>query len=388
MNIKLRFPVLILALMLCILPLTSSASTVFAFEAPSYDVYVGKTQKIKPVAQGIDGKLTYAWSSSDEKVATVKDGTVKGISAGIAVITCIGTAKDGTSYKASFTSNVLIQSAKITADKKEVTLAPRDNKIGMYQTYTPVLTIEPENASNKELEWSSSSGVAYVDESGRIVSSWGAGTASITGKAKDGSGKSVKIKVTVPKCYVTEKSITITEPSGAEFGYIYASVNGISMYSTRVKGNFFEIDEKDDDESGMSIVSVTPVKAGSGSISFVRNGSTLATVKIKVEKSAIRDKSTYPIMDIEKVIANKESSIGLRVHQEGIIVATDGETVFAYVDGESRQYFAFIKKDNQVFEKDHKYLIYGVIEDFVPFTSETGLSYDCPLLSDVSFKRI
>ena len=81
MNIKLRFPILILALLLGILPLASSASAIFAFEAPSYDVYVGKTEKVKPVAQGIDGKLTYAWSSSDEKVATVKDGTVKGISA-------------------------------------------------------------------------------------------------------------------------------------------------------------------------------------------------------------------------------------------------------------------------------------------------------------------
>lgn len=388
MNFKKRLPVYILILLLCILPMASIASAVFAFDAPSYDLYVGKTLKTKPVAQGIDGKLTYTWSSSDENVAAVKDGTVKGISAGKAVITCIGTAKDGASYKASFTANVLIQITKITADSKEITLAPVDRKVSSYQTYTPVLTIEPENASNKELEWSSSSGVASVDESGRIVSSWGAGTATITGKAKDGSEKSVKIKVTVPKCYVTENSITITEPSGAEFAYIYASVNGISMYSTRVKGNFFEIDERDDDETGMSIVNVKPVKAGSGSISFVRNGSTLATVKIKVEKSAIRDKSTYPIMDIEKVIANKESSIGLRVHQEGIIVGVDGETVFAYVENESRQYFSFVRKYNQFFEKDDKYLIYGVIKEFVPFTSETGLSYDCPLLSDVSFKRI
>lgn len=391
MSMRLRFSVTLLALILCILPISMSAETVFAFDSPSYDVYVGKTMKAKPVAQGIEGKLTYVWSSSDESVATVKDGTVKGIAAGQAVITCTGTIKDGASYTASFTADVLIQTTRIKADKLEITLAPRDSwshKTSEYSTFTPVITIEPENASNKQLEWSSSKeGIANVSEDGVITAGWSAGTATITGKAKDESGKTVKIKVTVPKCYVTEKSITVKEEAGVQFGYVYASVGGISAYSTRVKGDAFSISEERDDDQGIRTVTITPKKAGTGSISFVRNGSTLATVNVKVEKSAVRDKSTYPAMDILKVLADKEASAGAKVHQVGIIAGSDEDTMFAYVDGEVRQYFAFMNLDEKPFEPGDQYLVYGVIEDYVQYTTDTGLTYDCPRLINVSFEK-
>lgn len=391
MKINLRSSVVFLALILCLLPMSSSAESVFAFEAPSYDVYVGKTIKAKPVAQGIEGKLTYVWSSSDESIATVKDGTIKGISAGQAVINCTGTIKDGASYTASFIANVLIQMTKIKSDKSEITLAPRDSwskKTSEYSTFTPVVTIEPDNASNKQLEWSSSKeGVAGVSEDGVITARSSAGTATITGKAKDGSGKTVKIKVTVPKCFVTEKSITIKEETGAQFGYVYASVGGISVYSTKVKGDAFSIDEEQDDDQGIKIVTIKPKKAGTGSISFVRNGSTLATVNVKVEKSSVRDKSTYPAMDVLKILADKDANAGAKVHQVGVIAGVDGDTIFAYVDGEARQYFAFMNLDKKSFEPGDQYLVYGVIEDYVPYTTDTGLTYDCPRLTNVSFEK-
>lgn len=382
----------ILSVMICLMPLMGlSENSAFAFEASRYDLYVGKMLKVKPVAQGIKEKLSYTWSSSDETVATVKDGTIKGISAGQSVITCTATAKDGQSYEASFTANVQVQIKKITSDVNKLTLAPRDigSKQNPFSTARPVISIEPSDASVQKLAWSSSNeAVANVDEEGVITASYSSGTATITGKAMDDSGKTVKITVTVPKCFVTEKNITVTEESGAEFYYIYSSVNGISFYSTRVKGKAFDIDEEEDEKTGMNLVKIRPLAVGSGSISFVRNGSTLATVNVKVDKSAVRNQSTYPLMDIDRVLKEKEDSLGKNVHQIGVIAGSEGDRVYAYTDTEPRHYFAFSKTDEMDVAAGGQYLVYGKIQEYIMYTTETGLSYECPLLSHVTVNKM
>ena len=87
----------------------AESDPVFAFESFEYEVIVGKVVKITPIMQNIEDnkKATYTWSSSDESIATVKKGTVKGIKRGKAKIECIATLKDGGTYIASCTVDVI-----------------------------------------------------------------------------------------------------------------------------------------------------------------------------------------------------------------------------------------------------------------------------------------
>ncbi len=268
----------------------------FGFDQSEYNVPVGKTVKLKTIAQGIDGKLTLAWASSDESVAVVKNGGAKGVAPGAAAITCTATAKDGSSYSAVCTVNVNLPVKKLTADIKSVTLGAMPYQMNAnteqptpYYQCRPTVTIEPSDATRQELEWSSSNPyIASVDNTGMITGR-GYGKATVTGKTTDGSGKSVSVKVAVPLCYTTESSLVITDPSGAVFGYLYTPVSGINMYGMKVKGSCFDYTSEPGTVSGdeMRFLRLTPLKAGSGSISFIRNGRVIATVKVKVEKSAI-----------------------------------------------------------------------------------------------------
>ena len=189
-----------LVLLLCTCCLTVyAAEEIFAFEDLQYSVLLNKSITLKPVAQNIAGTLSYTWSSSDENVATVQNGQVKGKSSGEAVITCSATSKDGNTYTATCVVQVIVPITSIKAEKNSVELAPGS---GMYYTgfgkaadtesynrYKPVLTFSPADATNKTLEWSSENiSVATVDANGTIYGR-GAGTTRIVGKATDGSGQ-------------------------------------------------------------------------------------------------------------------------------------------------------------------------------------------------------
>lgn len=77
--------------------------------------------------------------------------------------------------------------------------------------------VSPSNANNKKLTWTSSNKrVATVTSSGK-VKAVAAGTAVITAKAKDGSGKKAVCKITVKKAAGTTTGGTVTSnPSTGE----------------------------------------------------------------------------------------------------------------------------------------------------------------------------
>ena len=255
-----------------------------SFENESYQVLVKKTITLKPGTQGIEEKLKYEWESSNPEIAKVKAGKVTGVAAGTATITCTATGKSEKTYTAQCTVEVLQPVTKITTAQKKVEL-PSD------VSFSPEITVEPENATIKNLEWSTSNPnvIMVFDEGvfkdGRIRTT-GAGKATLTGKATDGSGKSVKITVTVPKVYVTQKKITITDPKGVEFGYQY-NVSG--FLTMGIQGDAISTDGMDD-KDGLEMMRLIPQKAGTSSIIFTVNGRKALTVKVTVEKSALSEK--------------------------------------------------------------------------------------------------
>jgi len=153
-------------------------------ELPVQDIQLmnkgkGNSYTIKPITVGAKGKVE--WSSSDDKVATVKNGKITGKTQGEAVITA--------SY------NGLIQTCNVTVVEKA--LAVDNEHVQMYvggtKTETAKLTAYYDTRK-VQATWKTSNGsVATVDASGNV---WavGAGEAVLTAHY---NGKEDSCKITV-----------------------------------------------------------------------------------------------------------------------------------------------------------------------------------------------
>lgn len=155
-------------------------------------VNVGSSLKLKATAKPTNASiLTYKWTSSNTKVATVaSNGTVKGIKAGTATITCAAT--DGSGKKATCKITVKnVPVSSITLNKTSITVYPA-------KSYTLKAMVAPTNATTPAVKWTSSDTTAATVSSTGVVKGVKAGkTATITCAATDGSGKKATCKVTV-----------------------------------------------------------------------------------------------------------------------------------------------------------------------------------------------
>lgn len=118
------------------------------------------------------------WTSSDEEVATVQDGVVSTLAPGTVVIT-VSTVEGN--FKATCTIEVIVSVSNVTLNEDSVTLEVGDE-------FELEATISPNNATNKEVIWSSSNEDVVVVEDG-LVTAVGAGSATVTGTTVDGEFK-------------------------------------------------------------------------------------------------------------------------------------------------------------------------------------------------------
>ena len=94
-----------------------------------------------------------------------------------------------------------------------ITLSESNLNISVNQSVTLVATVQPEDATNKAVSWSSSNpGNASVDQNG-VVSGINKGTATITATTEDG-GFTAECKVVVNHVYPTK--LTIVAPEGLD----------------------------------------------------------------------------------------------------------------------------------------------------------------------------
>ena len=119
-------------------------------------------------------------------------GKVTAVGAGTATITA--TAVDGSEKYDTCTVTVTKTSVTgVTLDQTSLTLTEGDSE-------TLTATVEPSNATNKNVTWSSSDPNVATVENG-VVTAVGAGTATITVTTEDG-GKTATCTVTVERPYV------------------------------------------------------------------------------------------------------------------------------------------------------------------------------------------
>ncbi|MGN0824685.1 MAG: Ig domain-containing protein, partial [Candidatus Coproplasma sp.] len=140
---------------------------------------------------------TVTWTSSEQSVATVSDGgTVTAVAPGSTTITATAGGKSDTCVVVVRPAPATVAVTGVSLNKTTVSL-----KMGVNESTTLTPTVSPDNATNKNVTWSSSD-TTVVTVSGGAITALKAGTASITVKTEDGN-HTATCEVTVQPADVT-----------------------------------------------------------------------------------------------------------------------------------------------------------------------------------------
>jgi YD repeat-containing protein len=200
------------------------------------------------------------WSSSDTEVATVDStGTIIGVAPGTATITV--TTADG-----GFTANcvVTVTDTNIAVDGVSLNKTSDSIYIGSYDTL--VASINPTNATNQNVTWSSSdNNIATVDSTGKVTGV-SIGTATITVTTEDGNKTAtctitVSEQLTIPVTGVTLDQETMTLTAGGSTGVLTATITPANATNQNVTWI-----SSDDTIATVANGVVTPVAAGTAII--------------------------------------------------------------------------------------------------------------------------
>ena len=161
--------------------ITVTEYTITSVSIDKSSITVGGTATLTAVTDPTGGTVT--WTCDKTAIATIKDKTVTGVSAGTATLT----ATCGSSTKTL--------TLTVTSDKGAVTLSP--TKLTLLVGKTSALTAAVTDMSDKTVTWASSdSSVATVSSAGK-VSAVKAGTATITATSSADKSKTATCAVTV-----------------------------------------------------------------------------------------------------------------------------------------------------------------------------------------------
>ena len=209
------------------------------------------------------------WTSNNESVATVSPtGLVTAIKDGKATIT-VKTNDGGFTATCAVTVNKkIIAVSEVQLNKKELTLTEGG-------TEKLLVTVKPDDATDKSVVWeSSSTAVATVDQEG-LVTAVGEGKATITVKTNDG-GFSASCEVTVKKKVIAVTGVKLSAASmtlrEGDKGTLTATVEPANATNKNVEWWTSDLD----------VVSVTSTSGGSNGYVEAR-GAGKATVTVKTE---------------------------------------------------------------------------------------------------------
>ena len=174
--------------------LTVNAATVsvtgVTLTPASLSLFTDDTATLTATVQPSDAtNQNVTWSSDKPEVATVENGVVTAKAAGTATITV--TTADGNK-----TATCAVTVTAATVPVTGVTLNKTSTSLYVGDTETLTATVEPSDATDKNVTWSSDNeGVATVDATGKVTAV-SAGTATITVTTEDGA-KTASCTVTV-----------------------------------------------------------------------------------------------------------------------------------------------------------------------------------------------
>ncbi len=226
-------------------------------------------------------KLT--WTSSDSSVVTVdENGKITGLKEGTVAITVTSSNGKTATCKVTVTND--------SVDVEEIVLNPKNVNLKVGETSQITSKVLPENATNRELVWSSSdSSIVTVDDKG-VIKGVKAGTATITVKTKDGKVVST-VKVTIENV-PTPTPMVIESVQFNEDNVSVKKGNSLNLVVV-VKPSELSSSKLTWTSSDSSVVSVdengriTGLKEGTATITVTSSNGKTATCSVTVTKDTI-----------------------------------------------------------------------------------------------------
>lgn len=155
-----------------------------------------KTEKVTATPLTAEGKTpstpTVRWISDNPQVATVNAGVIKGVGVGECTVYAVSPEGIYTSCKVTVAPGVYVPVESLTLDQTELSL-------NVYDIHTLTATVNPENATETDITWSSSNDLVAKVVRGKITAT-GEGECTVTAKIGD---ITAECKVTVTKWVYT-----------------------------------------------------------------------------------------------------------------------------------------------------------------------------------------
>lgn len=188
---------------------TVLADTTVTLDKTNVSLKVGDTAYLTPTITPYEiAQKGYTFTSGNINVCSVSSsGMITGTGAGTTTVRV--TASDGTSVSCNVT---------VGAPVNEIQLSYTSVTVSTGRTINIGATVIPSNATNKNVTWKSSDeNVATVDAFGNVTT-WWAGSATITCTAADGSGVSASCLVSATGTSVTKVPTATPSPTPAPTG--------------------------------------------------------------------------------------------------------------------------------------------------------------------------
>ena len=323
------------------------------------------------------------WESSAPEIVTVANGQLRAVACGKATITC--TAADGGGAQTSCEVEVIqmVTGIRILDVKQPQTL-------DMNSSLKLKTDITPADATNKKLTWSSSDKtIVTVSDTGEIKAV-GGGTAVITCTAADGSGKTASVTVFVPSIAVTRDEYTVVSKDGLTFEvWFYGQLGKFNIYPT--SNAYFTAKYTYHNDNKYS-VSITPLKAGRGTITLQDNADAKSnrTITITIDHSAVYDSIGYPKANYAEILRNPNSYKGHSVSIYGKVlqVGTSWGTTWARIGTGGYGYYdnvfyvtiPYSAMDENIIEDD-MITVYGECTGTETYTTIFGASVTIPSIT-------
>ena len=258
------------------------------FENNEISIARGKKEKVVPtITRNIDTapeKTKLIWTSDDEAVATVKDGSVLANGVGSCHITCY--AEDNEFIKSVMVVNVFEPVKNIKSDITQATV-----EIGSF--IVPNITFDPVDATYQNIEWiSSDETIAEVSPDLGRITALKNGDCVVTAKSTDGSEKKADIKIHVPAFAVAQDEYHFSESDGVLIPVVYS---GINYSDLKISGeNDAKIISWSVDSQGIRVL---PKRRGECSLK-ISHGKDTKTIKIFNEISSLDANKALAVGDI------------------------------------------------------------------------------------------
>ncbi len=298
------------------------------------------------------------WTSSDETIVTVdSDGNVTALSAGVALITVTAGESGKKDVCSIVVEKKIVAVTGVTLDKSTLT-------VDINESETLISTIEPINATNKNVWWKSgNNNIATVDSKGKVTGV-NVGSTTITVTAEDGD-KTAVCDVVVTKSWLTLSGQSFhTSGAGESF---YIEVDASESWSISSKPNWITITPSGN--MGVSSVEVS-VSSYNGS-GVYRTGDIIFKLDDRERTATFTvDQYNFPYIDGDYVkvqSSTRGDGIDLVFLGDGYTIEDIGRGTFRNNLNDAVEHFFDIEPYRSYREYFDVYIVYA-------FSKESGIS--------------